>query len=309
MAADYVTSLKSVLETFKGEVTGALDSSAQRLRQELRALQGSLERHFDSHFTAVEKNLSVPFSRTLPWDWVPDPDQYYDLDVFLDTRQLRYRGDPSYIVTATQYYLKYCAPNTDILKELGAAGGFYVPTTTTKLFAKMGKEVVERNKRLLHVTQVQKSGIPDDQVEFAWNKEAVKGLDDLLLFIPGGAPVTHCEKEFYLDIAKTVRGELQYKPIKELTVEELQLRELIQTQMSIFAEQLNSIAPQQSPTLGLQAQLWGSWELDVSSLLNEHEEAQRKLDEMQAESEPAERSLRIEEEAVRRALDSQRTEA
>lgn len=149
-----------------------LGGSTQKIHQELRTLQASLEHHFDSNFAVIERNLSGPFNRSLPWDWVADSDTYYDIDVFLDTRQLRYRGNPTFLVTATQYYLKYCAPSADILKELGAAGGFYVPLQTSKLFAKMGKEVVERSKRLLHTAQVKRSEVPIDQIDFAWAQEA-----------------------------------------------------------------------------------------------------------------------------------------
>ena len=288
MAADYQTSLITVLDAFKGEVVGALDGSAQRVRQELRTLQSSLDRHFDSHFAAVEKNLSVPFSRTLPWDWVPDPDLYYDLDVFLDTRQLRYRGDPSFLVTATQYYLKYCPPTADILKELGTAGGFYVPAQTSKMFAKMGKEVIERTKRLLHVAQVMKAGVPADQVDIAWAKEAPRGLEDLMPFIPGGAPVTKTEKEYYLDIANTVRGGLVYVPVKELTAEEQHQQDFLRKQVNTFSDQLASLAPQSKPSTVLQLQQWANWEIDVAPYLALHQEMERKLAELETTATSAE---------------------
>jgi hypothetical protein len=288
MAADYQTSLITVLDAFKGEVVGALDGSAQRVRQELRTLQSSLDRHFDSHFAAVEKNLSVPFSRTLPWDWVPDPDLYYDLDVFLDTRQLRYRGDPSFLVTATQYYLKYCPATADILKELGAAGGFYVPGQTSKMFAKMGKEVIERTKRLLHVAQILKAGVPADQVDIAWAKEAPRGLEDLMPFIPGGAPVTKTEKEYYLDIANTVRGGLIYVPVKELTAEEQHQQDYLRKQVNTFSDQLASLAPQSKPSTVLQLQQWANWEIDVAPYLALHQEMERKLAELETTGASAE---------------------
>jgi len=279
MAADYQTSLNTVLEAFKGEVVGALDGSSQRMRQELRALQSTLERYYDVHFAAVEKNLSVPFSRTLPWDWVSDPDPYYDLDIFLDTRQLRYRGDPSFVVTATQYYLKYCPANADILRELGAAGGFYVPAQSSKMFTKMGRDVIERTKRLLHMAQVVKSGIPTDQVDLAWAKEAPRGLEDLMPFIPGPAPVTKTEKEYYLDIANTVRGGLVYTPVKELTETEVQHQDFLRQQLHAFTDQLAQL---HKPCSAPQLQQWGTWEIDVTPYLSLHQDMERKLAELEA---------------------------
>ncbi len=308
MAADYQTSLNSLLDAFNREVASTLGASTQRVHQELHTLQTALERQFDSNFSVIEKNLSIPFNRTLPWDWVFDSDSYYDVDVFLDTRQLRYRGDPSFLVTATQYYLKYCAQNTDILKELGAVGGFYVPLQPSKLFAKMGKEVVERSKRLLHVTQIKKCEVPIDQIDVAWAKEASKGLDDLIHYLPGGAPITKTEKEFYLDIANTIRGDLLYRPIKDLSPLELQQQEQLRTEISSITDQLASLAARHQLSNTLYSNQWANWDLDVTQLLLQHQEEERKLEEMQAEAAPAERSLRIEEEAVRRvlALDSQR---
>jgi len=245
----------------------------------------------------VEKNLSVPFSRTLPWDWVPDPDTYYDVDVFLDTRQLRYRGDPSFVVTATQYYLKYCPASSDILKEVGAAGGFYVPTQPSKMFTKMGKDVIERTKRLLHNAQVMKTGIPADQIDLAWAKEAPRGLEDLMPFIPGSAPVTKTEKVYYLDIANTVRGGLVYTPVKELTEAELQHQEYLRKQLNSFADQLAKLAPQQKPTSLLQLQQWDSWEIDVTPYFTLHQDMERKVADLESDGIP------IEEEALRRTIE------
>ena len=296
-----------MLDAFSREVASTLVGSTLKIHQELCSLQTALERHFDSSFSVIERNLSGPFNRSLPWDWVSDSDLYYDIDVFLDTRQLRYRGNPSFVVTATQYYLKYCAPSADILKELGAAGGFYVPLQTSKLFASMGKEVVERSKRLLHTEQVKRSKVPMDQIDFAWAQEATLGLQDLLPYVPGGPPVTKAEKEFYLDIASTVRGELLYRPIRDLSTSEVKQQDKLRLQLNSLTDQLAGLETQHLDSSLLSNQ-WSDWELDMSQFLAQQQAEKQKLAEMQAEAAPAERSLRIEEEAVRRALalDSQR---
>ena len=294
MVGDYESSLARVLDTFRNDMNSIFHISTQRMQHELLTFQNTFDRRVESQAAIVERNLSVAFDRKLPWDWLPDDEVYYDIGVFLDKRQLRYRGDPQFIVSASQYYLTYRPSSVDILQDIGTVGGFYVPAVTSHLFLTMGKEVVEGSKELIHVTHLHKCGIPDDQIDLAWSAEATKGLEDLLPFIPGGFPVSQSDKEFYLDIANTLRGSLLYQPVQELTSEEILLQQQFHQQIVEFTDKLGKIKAKQSLNLGLQMRMWGEWDLDVTSFRTEYEEMKRKLEEKQMESEPERRSCEVE---------------
>lgn len=120
--------------------------------------------------------------------------------------------------------------------------------------------------------------------------------------------MTKTEKEFYLDIASTLRGELMYRPVQDLSSSELKQQDELRLHLNSLTDQLAGLATLPLIDSGLFSGQWSNWELDMTQFLAQREEEERKLVEMQAEAAPVERSLRIEEEAVRRALalDSQR---
>jgi len=167
----------------------------------------------------------------LPWDWIPESSaQVMDLEEFMESRKLRYRGDPCYIVTAREYYAKYCSAQVDILKELQIQGRFYAPPST-RLFAKFGREVVEGKKRIFHEKDIRKSGIPHEQVDLAWNTEGLSTAQEFPDYFPQGPPITRPEKEYFLDIIHTLKG-VKYIPI-------LPISDTEQVEMETFRMQLN----------------------------------------------------------------------
>jgi len=218
MTSETHMGLPELFAGFHQEFSEAVSQHTQRLRSDLQALQGTLDQQLDQKLSAVEKALSGPLSHSLPWDWIADGAVYEDLDSFMDSRRLRYRGDPCYIVPAREYYAKYCGAQVDILKELQTQGHFYTPPNT-RLFVKFGREVVEGKKRILHEREVRRSGVPQEQVDLAWTAESSISSSDIQVYFPQGSPITRPEKEYFLDVIHTLRG-LKYVPILPISEEE-----------------------------------------------------------------------------------------
>lgn len=230
MASEPSLVLPELLSGFPQEFTETMSQYAQRLRTELQDLHTALDRQLDQRLSSVEKTLSGPLSHSLPWDWVPDSAECQDLEEFMEKRRLRYRGDPCYIVTAREYYAKYCSAQVDILKELQSQGHFYAPPST-RLFAKFGREVVDGKKRIFHERDIRKSGIPQEQIDLAWTTEGLTAAQEFQDYFPQGPPITRPEKEYFLDVIHTLRG-VKYTPI-------LPISDTEQVEMESFRLQLN----------------------------------------------------------------------
>ena len=233
MTSETHMGLSELLAGFRQEFSEAVSQHTQRLRTDLQALQGTLDKQLDQKLGAVEKALSGPLSHSLPWDWIPDTAIYTDLDSFMDNRRLRYRGDPCYIVPAREYYMKYCGAQVDILKELQTQGHFYTPPST-RLFVKFGRDVVEGNKRILHERDIRKCGVPQEQMDLAWTAESAFLSADIQEYFPQGTPITRPEKEYFLDVIHTIRG-IKYVPV-------LPISEAEQMEMDTFRGELNNCA-------------------------------------------------------------------
>ena len=152
----------------------------------------------------------------------------------------------------------------------------------SKLFTRLGRDAIDRKKKLFHNSQVRRSGVPADQVEVAWAKEAPYGLDDLADYVPAGHPVTKAEKEFFLDVANTVRGGIHYKPITPLSDGETREIDRLRRDVTAIATTFPRVATQ--PSVALAGELWGGdWDIDPREFFARQEEAQRQLRQMEAE--------------------------
>ena len=110
--------LRQTVTAYGDDFHRSLDIACNAMYKDIEAWRAVVEARFQAKLTQTFDMLNGPYNRDLVWDWVDDGQLSTELCDFIRERRVRLRDDPSFEISANEYFEKYARGNVSVFRVL-----------------------------------------------------------------------------------------------------------------------------------------------------------------------------------------------